>query len=65
MFERFAIEDGDVVGKTDVEATNAFEAADVGIEVPDVLVALVAFEIVFGTGKLLDKEILGHEVELE
>ena len=65
MLEGFAIEDSDVVGKADVEATNAFEAADVGIEVPDVLVALVAFEIVFGTRELLDKEVLGHEVKLE
>lgn len=54
-----------MVGKADVEATNAFEAADIGIEVPDVLVALVAFEIVFGTGELFNKEVFGHEIELE
>ena len=54
-----------MVGKADVEATNTFETADVGIEIPDVLVALVTFEIVFGTRELFDKEILGHEVELE
>ena len=65
MLEGVAFKDRDVVGKADVETADAFETADVGIEVPDVLVALVAFEIVFGTGKLLDKEILGHEVELE
>ena len=41
LFEGLAFEDRDVVGKTDVEATNAFETADVGIEVPDVLIALL------------------------
>ena len=53
-----------MVGKADVEAADAFKTADVGIEIPDVLVALMTCEIVFGTGKLFDKEVLGHEVEL-
>lgn len=65
LLEGFAFEDCDVVGKANVETANAFETADVGIEIPDVLVALMTCEIVFGTGKLLDKEVLGHEVELE
>lgn len=54
-----------MVGKTDVETANTFETADVGIEVPDVLITFEAFEIVFGTREFFDKEVLGHEVELE
>ena len=65
MLKGFAFEDRDVVGKADVETADAFETADVGIEVPDVLITFVAFEIVFGAGELFDKEVFGHQVELK
>ena len=65
MLERFAFEDLDVAGKTDVEATNAFHATDISGEVPNVLIVFVSCDEILGSGKFLDKKVLGHEVELQ
>ena len=59
-----AFENPDVFGKADIEATNAFHAADVCGEIPDVLVPLMGCNKVLGTGIFLNEKVLGHEVEL-
>ena len=65
LLKGFAFEDRDVVGKANVEAADARHVADVGGEVPGVLIALLTSNEIFGTRELFDKEVLGHEVELE
>ena len=65
LLERFAFEDLDVTGKTDVEAADARHVADVGSEVPDVLVALLTIDEILGPGEFLNEQVLGHEVKLE
>ena len=65
LFERFAFEDLDVTGKADVETADARHVADVGGEVPDVLIALLTIDKIFGPGEFLDEQVLGHKVELE
>ena len=54
-----------MVGKAQVESANAFHLINIGVEVPDVVVALVGLDAVLGRGELLDEEVLGHQVELE
>ena len=54
-----------MVGKAQVEPADAFHLIDFGVEVPDVVVALVGLDAVLGRGELLDEEVLGHQVELE
>jgi len=65
LLERFTFEDLDVTGQTDIETADARHAADVGGEVPGVLVALLTIDEILGPGELFDEQVLGHEVELE
>ena len=65
LFERFAFEDLDVTSKADVETADARHAADVGGEVPSVLVALLTIDEILGPGEFFDEQIFGHEVELQ
>ena len=65
LLERFAFEDLDVTGKTDVKTADARHAADVGGEVPSILIAFVSFDEILGARELFDEQVLGHEVELE
>ena len=53
FLQLIAFENPDVFGKTDIEATNAFHAADVGGEIPDVLVSLMASDELLRTGIFL------------
>ena len=59
------MQDLDVVCKAQVESADAFHLINLGVEVPDVVVALVGLDAVLGRGELLDEEVLGHQVELE
>lgn len=54
-----------MVGQADVESGQTLDLIDLGVEVPDVVVALVRLDAVLGRGEFLDEEVLGHEVELE
>ena len=54
-----------MVGLADVESSHALYLIDVGVEVPDVVIALVGLDAVLGRRELLDEEVLGHQVELE
>ena len=54
------LEDFDVVGEAQVEPANALHLKDLGVEVPDVVVALVRLDVVLGRWKLLDEEVLGE-----
>ena len=53
LLELIAFEYLDVVGKTDIEAADALHAADVGGEIPDVLVTLMTSNEFFCTGVFL------------
>ena len=55
----------DMIGKTNVEPADAFHLIDFGVEVPNVVVTFVGLDAVLGRRELLDKEVLGHQVELE
>ena len=59
------LEDLDVVGEAHVEPADALHLIDLGVKVPDVVVALVRLEIVLGRGELLDEEVLGEQVKLK
>ena len=48
-----AFENPDVFSKAYVEATNAFHTADVGSEIPDILVSLMASDEFLRTGIFL------------
>ena len=65
MFQFGGLQDLDVVGEAQVEPADALHLIDLGVEVPDVVVALVGLDAVLGRGELLDEEVLGHQVELE
>ena len=54
-----------MVGKTQVEPADAFHLIDLGVEVPDAVVALVGLDELFCRREFLYEEILGHQVELE
>ena len=53
FFKLIAFENPDVFGKADIEAANAFHAADIGSEIPDVLVSLMASNELLRTGIFL------------
>lgn len=54
-----------MVGQADVESGQTLDLIDIGVEVPDVVVALVGLDELFCRRELFDEEILGHQVELE
>ena len=65
LFKGFAIEYLDVFCQADIKTANAFHAADGSGKVPDVLIVLVACDIVLGMGVFLYQQVLSHQVELE
>ena len=60
-----SIEDFDVVGQADVESGQTLDLIDIGVEVPDVVIALEGLDELFCRREFLYEEILGHQVELE
>ena len=54
-----------MIGQADVESGQTLDLIDIGVEVPDVVIALVGLDAVLGRRELLDEEVLGHQVELE
>jgi hypothetical protein len=54
-----------VVGQADVESGETFNLIDVRVEVPDVVIAFMRLDEFLRRWELLNKEILGEEVQLE
>ena len=55
----------DVIGQADVEAADALHFVDIGVEIPDVHVALVGLDVRLGRGVFFHEQVLGHQVQLE